>query len=774
MAMAPGCQSTDSAVRDSSGRPLAQIASTNPRTRAGFGPPPYKYWRIVGDVMPPEAYAMEPALASAGSMQWEFVGGRPVVNEYWSGGANAGGRVVSIACHPSDPSTAYAASASGGIWKTVDAGANWLPMSDNAPSLNHGAVAIDPLFPDTVGAGTGEYTTGSSGGLLLRSLDAGQSWAVMDGTLGSPCSGLAVVPGASAAMPAVIHATGDFGYRRSTNGGTSFTTPLAASCSSLAVDATDPNRVYVGVYGGGIRRSTNGGQSFTLLSGGLPTSGFGRVVLAMGRSNPQRLYAALVSNSTSGLLGFYRSDNGGDSWTQLTNTPDFPRPQGWYDLSVGVDPLNADHLYCGGVSPLFATAGVIESIDGGASWTEISGSGGQIHPDQHWISFGADGVAWFGCDGGVWRRSGAQWTNCNATLAAIQNYTIAQHPADPSRMMAGTQDNGMAGTAIGALAWPQLTAGDGGFGAYDASSFLRLYTTYVYLRIYRVTPGGTTDITGPWSGDSREWIAPMVADPNVASYLYGGTNRLWRNANAGSSSTWTVIGPTTISDGGRITAIEPVDGVPGAIWVGNSQGGVWRTLDDGANWTSMDFSSGTYVSAIDCRPGDANDVCVSRSNVSEGANRVVRGGDGGPWVGLTGQVPAGVTAKSIAVDWGRGIPAIYMGSGAGIYATFSAGASWIKDGPEFPNVNIGQLEIDPVGRTVVVGTYGRGAWRAALTKQADVNADGVVDGVDLAIVLADFGAVQCGLDRWSCRADANADGAVNGGDIAVVLGAWGL
>jgi hypothetical protein len=763
----PGCSAP--AVRDADGRPLAVIDSESPRQRKGMGPPPYQYWRIVGEPMPEEAYGLEPAAAAVTSMAWSFVGGRPVRNEYWSGNADAGGRVVSIACHPSNAAVAYAASASGGIWKTVDSGANWTPLTDGQQSLNHGAVAIDRTYPESVYAGTGEYTTGSSGVGLLRSTDGGASWSLLSSQVGPDCSGLFVSPGSSGSAPSAIHHTGSGGYRRSINGGLTWTNPITGSCSSLAVDPTNPLRVFVGVNGVGIRRSNDGGTSFTTLAGGLPASGFSRVVLAIAPSNPLVLYAAFVNPSTSGLLGFYRTSDGGGSWTQLTATPDFPKPQAWYDLSVGVDPANPDHVFCGGVSPVYATAGVIETVNGGASWTEISGSGGQIHPDQHWVAFGADGTPWFGCDGGVWRRVSGQWVNCNATLAAIQNYTINQHPDDPNRMMGGTQDNGSAATTDGSLGWPQVQTGDGGFGAYDRSSLNRIYTTFVYLRIYRINNGSTSNITGPWTGDPREWIAPIVIDPNDSQRLYAGSNRLWVNAAASSTATWTAISTSGIADGGTISAIEPVAGLPGVVWVANSAGGIWRTLDGGTNWARMRAADNVYVTVIDAQPG-SDSVAFAARNASTGT-RLLRTVNGTTWSDVSGTLPSGASAKALAVDWGRGLPAAYVGTGAGIYATWDSAATWVKDGADLPNVNIGQLEIDAQRRTIIAGTYGRGAWRSPMPLAADLNLDGVVNGADLGILLGEWG--PCVGTGWGCRGDLNRDGAVTGADLGILLGQWG-
>ena len=755
---------------DDRGAPLAEISTRSPRDRTGFGPPPYRYWRIMGDVVTDEMRALEWNNDTPAPMQWNFIGPRPVSNEYWSGTNNAGGRVASIACHPTLAGTAYAASASGGIWKTSDAGATWVAASDGSANLNHGVVALDNAFPDAVYAGTGEYPTGSNGAGLLRSLDGGATWTVLatNGTLGPTCSGLALVPGKSATLPAAIHWTGDGGYKRSINGGATWTTPISGNCSSLAVDPANPLRVFVAVRGGGIRRSLDGGATFATLAGGLPATGFDRIVMAQCRGTPDVLYAAFASGGN--VTGFYRTADGGDTWTLLAATPNFAAPQAWYDLSVGVDPTNPNRVFCGGVSPLYATAGVIESTNGGQTWTEISGVGGQIHPDQHAIAWGADNTPWFGCDGGVWRRVGNTWSNRNATLAAIQNYTIHEHPNDANRVMTGTQDNGMAGTATGSLVWPQLTAGDGGYGVYLNEVYTTLFTTYVYLRVYRKTGNTTTDISGPWSNDAREWVAPLVADVNGGTTIYGGSNRVWRNLSSltGGSANWAAISDATVADGGTLTALATVAGKPDVLWVGNSNGGVWRTTDSGANWTRARTNDGTRIAAISARPGDPLTAVVVR-NASSG-QRVLRTTNALNWTSLTGTLPSGVTAKALAVDWDRGVPSLFVGSGAGVYASFNSGAAWIKSGPDLPNVNIGQLEINRTRRTIAAGTYGRGAWRSVLPNRADLDLSGGVDASDLAMLLGAWGT--CGTP-FSCPADIDGNGTIDGADIAVLLSAWG-
>jgi hypothetical protein len=172
---------------------------------------------------------------------------------------------------------------------------------------------------------------------------------------------------------------------------------------------------------------------------------------------------------------------------------------------------------------------------------------------------------------------------------------------------------------------------------------------------------------------------------------------------------------------------------------------------------------------IDAQPGSAT-VAFATRETSSGA-RLIRTVDASTWSDATGPLPAGVSATALAVDWGRGVPAVYLGSGAGIYATWDSAATWVKDGMDLPNVNIGQLEIDAQRRTVIAGTYGRGAWRSPMPLAADLNLDGTVNGADLGILLGEWG--PCTGPGWGCRGDLNRDGAVTGADLGVLLGQWG-
>ena len=698
-----------------------------------FGPPPPGYYKIIGEPVPnwtPE-HLTPPARETQATLTWVPMGPKPIIDEFWSGNDDASGRVVSLAVDPTDGDVAYAASASGGLWKTTDGGATWTPKTDELSILNHGCVAIDPSNPNTIYLGTGEYTTQSTGDGLFRSIDGGDTWVKIATStqVGLQCSKVMVDPDDSDN----IHLTGRGGYVRSTDGGNSWTTEIAQPCTDLALDPVDPSIVYVARHANGIYKSTDGGDNFTQLGGGLPTTLINRIIISIAPSNPDVLYAAFM-NPQHGLRGFYRTDDAGANWTELVNTPDFPSPQGWYDCFVGVDPTDEDTVYCGGVFPSYAPAGVIKSTDGGANWTEISDHApqNQLHPDQHVITFGPDGRVWIGNDGGVWNSTdgGQNWFNCNNRLTVTQNYSIAVHPTDPALMMGGTQDNGTVGRDLGTDEWPQVIGGDGGFLAYDFISTSRRYTTYVYLTVYRCAPG-CADITGPWSQSSSnvDFIAPLVMDPSDNTTLLGGTRRIWRTTNASGAANWGEI--SSDLGGGTIKsiAVGPPSGSPPSnnIYAGTNQ--VFFT-SDASVWENRSSGLGSAtVTDIMVDPTDTLTAYVSMQRSSGG--RVFRTEDAGlNWTDMSSTLPSGVTPFALAIDWGDDPPGIYVGSGAGVWSSIDNGATWEKDGSDLPNVNIGDLFIDPVNRQITAGTYGRGAWRADLPIVVTCG-DGVVDSPEL-------------------------------------------
>ena len=150
------------------------------------------------------------------------------------------------------------------------------------------------------------------------------------------------------------------------------------------------------------------------------------------------------------------------------------------------------------------------------------------------------------------------------------------------------------------------------------------------------------------------------------------------------------------------------------LYTGSSDGKVFVKPSEADAW--QDRSTGLpsgQVSDILIDPSDPAHAFVAFHNTS--GNRVLETTTtGSSWVDVTGTLPGGVGARALAVDWRVNPPILFIGSGAGVYWSTDQGANWAKDGGDLPNVNVGDLAIDPTRGTITVGSYGRGAWRASI------------------------------------------------------------
>lgn len=654
---------------------------------------------------------------------WTFIGPQPIYGEFWSGGGNVSGRVTSIAIDPTNSSVVYLTGAQGGVWKTTDGGAHWTPLTDGLPSLAAGYITIDPNNNQTLYFGTGElHYCGDCyyGDGLFKSTDGGSTWQKIATTsqVGTYIAKVVVLPNNSN----TIFVASNIGLVVSRDGGNTWNVALNINdCNDIEVNPSNPNILYAAIMSNGVYRSTDGGYTWTKLTNGLPTGGFGRVEIAISPSSPSILYASFTSIANYGLLGLYKTTDGGNSWTQLTQTPDYLYPQGFYDHCIIVDPTNPNIVYAGGVFPYSQSYhGLVMTTDGGSTWTDITiaSDGSRLHPDMQALAIDSTGTLWVGNDGGIWKTSlhGASWTNLNSTLGITQFYTLAIHPSYQDSILGGTQDNG---TPIyyGSLGWNEISSGDGGpciFDWFDPSYY---FTSYVRLRnIYKYHNGHYVgDIAGPWvtAGDRASWAnGPLVIDPNNHNIIYVGTYRVWKSINYGS--TWNAIsGDLTSTTRGVLLSIAVSPSNPSIIFTGSSDGFVFKTTDGGATWTRVGggIFAGKRINDIIINPTNDQEVYVFLNATS--GRRILRTTNGGlNWSSVTGSLPSGLAGLSLAVDFSTTPHVMYVGTDYGVYYSTDDGATWNQ--APMPQLAIYELKIDTANNYIVAATHGRGMWRAPL------------------------------------------------------------
>ena len=450
-----------------------------------------------------------PSEAPPGSQNpsWVALGPQPTNSPFFA--PFTSGRITALAVDRCDSTgkTVFLGGAEGGIWKTMDGGINWSPLTDSQPSLATGSIALDtsacvgtPAHANAIYVGTGEedFSVDSYYGAgVMKSTDGGSTWTVFGASAftgtsvpqtpaGPRIGTIAIDPANSSILLAAVDGfqTGfDEGLWRSTNAGSTWvhvlpTTPLN---NIVATDVVfDPADVSgktayaaLGSLGGtsknGVYKSTDSGATWTPLSiAGLAPTNFGRVSLAVGPpvsgSAGGVLFASIADASgfSTDLLGVFKSTNGGTSWTRLLapevqTASGFCNFQCWYDMAIRVSPSNPSVIFVGGAAGGSTVRTVFRSTDGGNTWANVSanGAGSDLHVDTHAFAFTPDGkTLYVGNDGGVWSSAdvanpataaGSQhWTNLNATLNITQFYPgHSVHPSNPRISIGGTQDNGL-------------------------------------------------------------------------------------------------------------------------------------------------------------------------------------------------------------------------------------------------------------------------------------------------------------------------------------------
>ena len=548
-----------------SGRKDREQSEANDRQHEGEESPPEDWFitqRVthggipVGALERASAQAAALTLATGATTPWQFVGP-----------TNIGGRVVDIAVDPVVPDTIYVAAATGGVWKSTDRGALFTSIWPATNPQAMGALVITSngtLFAGTGEAnpGGGSITYGGSG--VYRSVDRGATWQLVGLTNSHTIGRLAVDPTdpqhifAAAAGDLYNHG-GERGVYKSTDGGSTWTQVLAGDNDTtgavdLAIDPINPNRVFAAMwdhlrepdlrtYGGvgsGVYRSTDGGSTWQRLTNGLPgpAATIGRIGVALAASNPQRVYA--IVNQTSGpFQGFYRSDDGGNSWTNLSPNSTLSGAQssyGWWFGRVWVDPLDQAHVFAAGVT-------LCESQNSGVSFTGQSGP----HADDHAMAWDlrVPSRVYLGNDGGTYRSdvngSNNQWTAA-ISQPFTQFYSVDVSEQDGSRIVGGAQDNGV-NRSYGGTSWNSYVGGDGEEALIDPVDQNMVYGCSQYGSCVRSTNGGTStiDFTSATVSSRRNWFTPVQFDPGNPAVLYYAGDRVNRSANHGVN--WSVISP---------------------------------------------------------------------------------------------------------------------------------------------------------------------------------------------------------------------------------------
>ena len=631
-----------------------------------------------------------------------------------------GGRVRSIAVHPSDGNTLWIGAADGGVWKTTDAGQSWRPQMQEENAIAMGAIAVDPNNPDILYAGTGELSSNVdayTGAGIFKSSDGGDSWRPIGLTTVGAFSHIIVRADNSQIIYAGATKNND-GFYRSTDGGETWTRTLEDPVSDIRVspDPGSPEKVWVALMGGGIRYSEDGGITFTNRSQGIGGSGVtvNRMSIDISQSNPSILYALAyetVGTSTQ-FSRIYKTTNGGVSWNRVFNNdggndflsnPGSPS-QGWYNNTIAIKPDDPDIVIAGGVR-------MVRTQNGGDTWTT---TGSSVHPDHHAMAFSTTdpNVLYEGNDGGmvISQNAGSSFSVINNDLAISQFYAIAVDQREDDLTYGGTQDNGTLTTESPSYN-AAILGGDGFYVAIDPDNENVIYAERQHGQMYRIENNRATRLytTGdfPVADDLALWSAPLHLDPNDAQRLYSGRHKLYVSFNPRASSSaveWFEASPTVP---GNISAfaVSPHDSK--VIILGSARGVVMRTTNETQDWDDLSFGRGLpnrAVTDVVFSRNDPNTVYIAYSGFF--SDHVYKSTDlGESWVSISRSLPdIPVNALELHPDDER---IVFAGTDLGMFITLDGGESWAVYNEGLPRVAVIDLKVHLASGTLRAGTHGR-------------------------------------------------------------------
>ena len=696
------------------------------------------------------------------------------------GPANMGGRIDDFAVVEGNPAIFYVGAATGGLWKTTNAGTTFDPVFDGQGSTSIGDVCISPSDPNVVWVGTGEPNNRQSsswGDGVYRSLDGGATWQNM-GLRDSKHIGRVVIDprDPNIVYVAVVgHLWGpnrERGLYKTADGGKTWTQSLFINEDTgvidVAIDPQSPGTLYAAAYqrrrtpwgmnGGGphsaLYKTIDGGASWKKLTNGLPTEGpIGRIGIDVYRGNPNIVYA-IIENKAGGV---FRSEDRGATWKKMSDVDSRPM----YYSQIRIDPANDQRIWQ-------CAANMFTSEDGGKTWVQNVVT--RIHGDYHglWIDPANSNHMLAGSDGGIHQSydRGRSWDYIN-TIPLGQFYEISLDNQKPYMVYGGLQDNGSWAGPSATLnvegvtndEWIRTGGGDGFYSVVDASDPSTIYVESQDGNVARLElkTGERRNIRPEPAGGEKpyrfDWNSPIVISPHNNRTIYYGGNRVFKSTDRGD--TWTrsddlskdqdrekfpIMGALPGKD--TLSRHDGVQTFGQTVTIAESQikeGLLYAGTDDGNLHVSRDGAK-TWKNITDKVPGIPKNCYVSRVVPSRFAEGTVyatfdnhRSDDygtyvfvstdfGEAWKSLKGDLPAGVTCRVIR-EHTRNQNLLFLGTEFGAYASLDRGSHWTRLKGNLPLVRVDDIQIHPRDNDLVLGTHGRSVWVldniTALEKMSD-------------------------------------------------------
>lgn len=687
------------------------------------------------------------------------------------GPAFMSGRIADIVIDPNNQNIWYVAVGSGGVWKTINSGTTWQPLTDKETFYSTGCLTIDPNNSNNIWLGTGENVGGRHVGVghgLHLSRDGGNHWESKGLKKSEHISKIIINPKNSqeiwvAAQGPLWSSGGDRGLYKTSDGGNTWRLVLSGNkwtgVTDILIDPRNENVLYAATWqrhrnvaayiGGGedtaIHKSIDGGETWEKLTNGLPKTNMGKIGLAISPINPNVIYAAIELERRTG--GVFRSENQGLSWVKMSNTVSGGTGPHYYQELIA-SPHEFDKLYLMNNSTLY-------SNDGGKTFKTMKKA--NKHGDDHSLTFKSNDPNYMliGTDGGIYESfdKSETWKFVN-NLPITQFYKLAVDDAKPFyNIYGGTQDNNTQGgpsrtlksTGISNSDWYVLLGGDGHQPATEPGNPNIVYAQSQQGELRRVEKStGESVYIKPQSGidepyERNNWDSPILVSHHNPKRLYFGSQRVWKSNNRGDSweplskdltkneerltlpimgkqqswdEVWDVYAMSTYN---TITSLSESKLDENIIFAGTDDGIIQRTNDGGKTWIKTEVGSlpnvpsTAFVNDIKTDLHDKNKVYVALDNHKFGDYKpyLLKSNDGGK---SWNSITNGIPNNSFVwriVQDHINPNLLFLATEYGIYVSLNQGDNWMKFSQGLPTISFRDLVIQKRENDLVAASFGR-------------------------------------------------------------------
>ena len=648
-----------------------------------------------------------------------------------NGKKRGNGRINCIAFDPFNSSIIWVGSPAGGLWKSIDAGANWSTNTDDLPVIGVSHIAIDPVNNQKMYIVTGDaYGSDTYSVGVLKSIDGGGTWNT---------TGLSYTVNQEEVVNKIIinprftdslYAVTNLNILISGDAGVSWQTVKAGRWRDIEFKPGNPSVLYAAKQESNtsaIYRSNDGGVTWSIINSGMSGSR-SRPLISVTPKNPEVVYA-LFSAPDYSFHALYKSSDGGNNWIMQSNSPNIlgrktdgtsTGGQSWYNLSLGVGTDDENLVYVGGIN-------LWKSDDGGVNW-DIDGSSGSgsnysyMHVDQHCFEFSPHThVAYAGNDGGLYKymESLNSWVDISDGLEISQFYNLGLSKSNPNRLVAGAQDNGT--EMLTNTTWDAIRGSDGMECAIDHYDDEIIYSESQYGGLKKSYDGGNNwDNIKPVTYDGA-WNTPYKMHDKNNNLIVIGYNEVYRSTTAGAN--WDSISYNEISGQIRTIALAPSN--EDYIYAA-SYAKIVVTKDAGLSWQNIKpglfpFANMTDITVSNNNP-DRAWVTFSGYNKTD---KVYETNDAGnTWLNISGNNLPALPVNCIVYQEGANDD-LYIGTDVGVYHKDNSMSEWTPFNNGLPNVIVKELEIHYNKGTISAATFGRGIWESPLNTLSSVNTNNI-------------------------------------------------